>query len=104
PLVYLQGPQEPLLTGDRWFESGSLQRRVRLSRGRDLCRSRTPRFARVCAADVAARSAATCRIFRYRANRRQYLCRAIFQYAAPRLLVLWSFAVEQNALAFDAPS
>jgi hypothetical protein len=24
--------------------------------------------------------------------------------AAPRLLVLWSFAVEQNALAFDAPS
>src|SRR5215470_10170925 len=23
---------------------------------------------------------------------------------APRLLVLWSFAVEQNALAFDAPS
>src|SRR5271165_5810334 len=43
-------------------------------------RSRTPPFARVCAAGLASGSAETRRACRCRANRRQYLCRAIFQY------------------------
>jgi hypothetical protein len=34
----------------------------------------------VCAAGLATGSAETRRVFRYRANRPQYLCRAIFQY------------------------
>jgi hypothetical protein len=34
----------------------------------------------VCPAGLATRSAETRRLFRYCANRRQYLCRAIFQY------------------------
>jgi len=55
--------QSLLQQRDRWFESGSLQRRVRLSRGRGLCRSRTPGFARVSAAAVAARSAETRKVF-----------------------------------------
>jgi hypothetical protein len=42
--------------------------------------SRTRLSARVCAAGLATGSAETRRVFRYRANRRQYLCRAIFQY------------------------
>ena len=43
-------------------------------------RSRTRLSARVWAAGLATGSAETCRVFRYRVNRRQYLCRAIFQY------------------------
>ena len=35
---------------------------------------------RVCAAGLTTGSAETRRVFRYRSNRRQYLCRAIFQY------------------------
>ena len=68
--------RHPALSRDRWFESGPLQRRVRLSRGRGLCRSRTPGFSRLSAAAVAARSAETRKVFRYRDNRRQYLCPA----------------------------
>src|SRR6202035_614248 len=43
-------------------------------------RSRTRLSARVWAAGLATGSAETRRVFRYRGNRRQYLCRAIFQY------------------------
>src|SRR5580658_10188724 len=43
-------------------------------------RSRTRLSARVWAAGLATGSAETRRGFRYRVNRRQYLCRAIFQY------------------------
>jgi len=42
--------------------------------------SRTPLSARLCAAGLATRSAETRRLGQDRANRRQYLCRAIFQY------------------------
>src|SRR4029077_18072425 len=62
------GATIPFSWRDRGFESFSLQRRVRLSRGRGLCRSRTPGFARVCAAAVAARSAETRKVFRYRTS------------------------------------
>src|SRR6476620_8179914 len=66
--------------GDRWFESTSLQRRVCLSPG-SAFEGREPRLsARVSAAGLATGSAETRRVFRYRANRRQYLCRAISQY------------------------
>src|SRR5467141_1607056 len=42
---------------------------------------REPRLsARLCAAGLATGSAETHRVFQDRANRRQYLCRAIFQY------------------------
>ena len=65
---------------DRWFESISLQRRVRLSPGAAFG-GREPRLsARLCAAGLATGSAETCRVLQDRANRRQYLCRAIFQY------------------------
>jgi hypothetical protein len=50
-----------------------------LSRSR-FRRSRTRLSARVWAAGLATGSAETRRVFRYRVNRRQYLCRAIFQY------------------------
>jgi len=43
-------------------------------------KSRTRLSARVCAAGLATGSAETRRVFRYHANRRRYLCRAIFQY------------------------
>jgi hypothetical protein len=36
--------------------------------------------ARVCATGLATGSAETRKVFRYHADRRQYLCRAIFQY------------------------
>jgi hypothetical protein len=65
---------------DRWFESGSLQRRVCLS-PESAFGGREPRLsARVCAAGLATGSAETRRVCRYRGKRRQYLCRAIFQY------------------------
>src|ERR1700731_2014066 len=50
-----------------------------LSRSR-FRRSRTRLSARVWAAGLATGSAETRRGFRYRVNRGQYLCRAIFQY------------------------
>src|SRR6266478_2890246 len=65
---------------NRKFESISLQRRVRLYPA-SAFEGREPRLsARVCAAGLATGSAETRRVFRYRASRRQYLCRAIFQY------------------------
>src|SRR5215475_12906076 len=70
----------PFSLRDQWFESISLQRRVRLSPGAAF-EGREPRLsARLCAAGLATGSAETRRVFRYRSNRRQYLCRAIFQY------------------------
>jgi hypothetical protein len=65
---------------NRWFESVSLQRRVCLSPGAAF-EGREPRLsARLCAAGLATGSAETRRVFQDRANRRQYLCRAMFQY------------------------
>src|SRR5580704_12019636 len=69
-----------VLTGDRWFESISLQQTVRLAPASAIERRKARLSARVCAAGLATGSAETRRVFRYRANRRQYLCRAIFQY------------------------
>src|SRR6266481_1221157 len=68
------------LLGNRRFESISLQRRVRLSPASGF-EGREPRLsARVCAAGLATGSAETRRAFHFAPNRRQYLCRAIFQY------------------------
>ena len=73
-------PDGEYLKRNRWFESCSLQRRVRLSPGAAF-EGREPRLsARLCAAGLATGSAETRRVFQDRANRRQYLCRAIFQY------------------------
>jgi len=56
------------------------QQRVSLSTA-SAFEGREPRLsARVCAAGLATRSAETRRAFQFRANLRQYLCRAIFQY------------------------
>ena len=65
---------------NRKFESTSLQRRVCLSPGAAF-EDREPRLsARLCAAGLATGSAETRRVLQDRANRRQYLCRATFQY------------------------
>ena len=73
-------PNGESLKRNRWFESGSLQRRVRLSPGAAF-EGREPRLsARLCAAGLATGSAETRRVLQDRAKRRQYLCRAIFQY------------------------
>src|SRR5438105_2901307 len=73
-------PDGEYLKRNRWFESGSLQRRVCLSPGAAF-EGREPRLsARLCAAGLATGSAETRRVLQDRANRRQYLCRAIFQY------------------------
>jgi hypothetical protein len=66
--------------GDREFESISLQRRVRLS-PRAAVAGREPRLsARLCGAGLATGSAERRMVFEDSAYRRQYLCRAIFQY------------------------
>src|SRR5271169_4808947 len=65
---------------DRKFESISLQRRVCLSPESAFVGQEPRLSARVCAAGLASGSAETRRACRCRANRRQYLCRAIFQY------------------------
>ncbi len=67
-------------TGDRGFESTSLQQTVRLSPA-SVFEGREPRLsARVCAAGLATGSAETRKVYRFRANRRQYLCRVLFHY------------------------
>jgi hypothetical protein len=66
--------------GDGGFESCSLLRRVRLSPEAAFVGREHRLSARVCAAGLATGSVETRRVFGYRANRRQYLCRAIFQY------------------------
>ena len=68
------------LTGDRGFESCSLQQRVSLSAASAFEGSRTPAFragVRGWFGDAVGRDAQG---FPIRANLRQYLCRAIFQY------------------------
>ena len=65
---------------DRQFESAPLQGRVCLSPGAAV-EGREPRLsARLCAAGLATGWAETRKVFQDGANRRQYLCRAIFQY------------------------
>jgi len=65
---------------NRGFESISLQQTVSLSPAAAF-EGREPRFsARVWAAGLATGSARDAPGFPLRANRRQYLCRAIFQY------------------------
>src|SRR5262249_5558907 len=72
---------------DREFESAFLQQRVRLSPEAAFV-GRNPRLsARVGAAGLATGSAATRRVMRDRTNRRQYLCRAIFQYRSAASVV-----------------
>src|SRR5271169_5906936 len=65
---------------NRKFESTPLQRRVCLSPESTFVGQEPRLSARVCAAGLASGSAETRRACRCRANRRQYLCRAIFQY------------------------
>src|SRR6266404_4034927 len=65
---------------NRKFESISLQRRVCLSPESAFVGQEPRLSARVCAAGLASGSAETRRGCGCRANRRQYLCRAIFQY------------------------
>jgi hypothetical protein len=67
-------------TRDRQFESTSLQRTVGVSRDIPLLRRKAGLFPRVCGAEQAARSGETGVARSYRADRRQYLCRAKFQY------------------------
>ena len=68
------------LCGTDGSNPSPFQRRVRLSPGAAV-EGREPRFsARLCAADLATGSAETRRALQDRANRRQYLCGAIFQY------------------------
>ena len=65
---------------DEFARDCLLQRRVRLSPGAAF-EGREPRLsAPVCAAGSTTGSAVTRRVLQDRANRRPYLCRAIFQY------------------------
>jgi hypothetical protein len=68
------------ITRNRWFESGSLQRTVRVSRDIPLLRRKAGRFLRVCGAEQVARSGETGVARSSGADGRQYLCRAKFQY------------------------
>src|SRR5271169_4117739 len=65
---------------NRKFESTPLQRRVCLSPESAFVGQEPRLSTRVCAAGLASGSAETRRACRCRANRRHYLCRAIFQY------------------------
>src|SRR6516162_7622902 len=62
------------------FESGFLQRRVRLSTGIGLARSRSRLFARVCGPCQARESAETGMAGRHRTTGDECLCWAKFQY------------------------
>ena len=76
----LSGKTEADLLGNRRFESSSLQQTVSLSPAAAF-EGREPRFsAPVWAAGLATRVSRDAPGFPLRANRRQYLCRAIFQY------------------------
>src|SRR5580700_2608643 len=65
---------------NRWFESGSLQRRVCVSRDFALSRRKAGLFPPVCGAERAVRSGETGVARRYDADGRQGLSRAKFQY------------------------
>jgi hypothetical protein len=82
------------LTGDRGFESGSLQQRVRLSQ-EPIFVGQEPRLsARVCPAAFPVRSAESRRARQHRTNPQQYLCRAIFQYRISGDAVATSYRVK----------
>jgi hypothetical protein len=65
---------------DREFEAFSLQQRVSLSPACAFVGSRTPAFRTGVRGWLSDRVGRDAQGFRYRADRRQYLCRAIFQY------------------------
>src|SRR5712671_1025257 len=71
------------LTGDRGFESPSLQRRVCLSRD-FIFGGQKPAFRAGFEAAFSARSAESRRARKHRADPQQCLCRAIFQYRISR--------------------
>jgi hypothetical protein len=77
-----KGEEAGHLSRDREFESGSLQRTVRVSRDIPLLRRKAGLFPRVCGAEQVARSGETGVVRSYGADRRQYLCRAKFQYGS----------------------
>jgi hypothetical protein len=68
------------LARNRKFESTPLQRTVRISRDIPLRRRKPGLFPRVCGAEQVARSGETGVARSSGADRRQYLCRAKFQY------------------------
>ena len=70
----------PFLAGNGKFESIPLQRTVGVSRDIPLLRRKAGLFRRVCGAEQVARSGETGVARSYGADRRQYLCRAKFQY------------------------
>jgi hypothetical protein len=75
------GTRQLRLTHRNWkFESISLQRTVRVSRDIPLLRRKAGLFPRVCGAEQVARSGETGVARSHGADRRQYLCRAKFQY------------------------
>ena len=83
-----------LLTGDRGFESISLQQRVRLSQ-EPIFVGQEPRLsARVCPAAFPVRSTESRRGRQHRTNPQQYLCRAIFQYRISGDAVATSYRVK----------
>jgi hypothetical protein len=70
-----------------------------------LFEGREPRLsARVCAAGLASGSAETRGAFRYRANWRQYLCRAIFQYRSAADVVARMPRRCQRSRPFSGPN
>jgi hypothetical protein len=68
------------LKWDQEFESGFLQRTVRVSRDIPFLRRKAGLFPRVCGAEQVARSGETGVARSYGADGPQYLCRAKFQY------------------------
>ena len=80
PIKVVSKRAVPSSLRNQWFESISLQRRVCLSPQAARVRGEPRLSAEVCAAGLATGSAETRRLFRYLSSRRQYLCRAIFQY------------------------
>jgi hypothetical protein len=88
------GVSYTLLTGDRGFESFSLQQRVRLSQ-EPIFVGQEPRLsARVCPAAFPVRSTESRRARQHRTNPQQYLCRAIFQYRISGDAVATSYRVK----------
>src|SRR5229473_3378363 len=83
-----------LLTGDRGFESISLQRRVSLSQEPTFVGQEPRLSARVCPAAFPVRSTESRRARQHRTNPQQYLCRAIFQYRISGDAVATSCRVE----------
>jgi hypothetical protein len=77
---WFRGLTKLTVAGNWKFESAFLQRTVRVSRDIPLLRRKPGRLPRVCGAEHVARSGETGMARSYRADGRQYLCRAKFQY------------------------